>query len=78
MILSLYLMHALPISILLLPLAVFLTLLFSIGLGLIFCSYSVKYRDFLQMIPLIVQYGFFVSHFKYQIGLMSTHSSIHW
>ena len=50
---------------LLLPLAVILTLLFSIGLGLIFCSFSVKYRDFLQMIPLIVQYGFFVSPIVY-------------
>lgn len=64
-ILSLYLVHALPISLLLLPVAVFLTLLFSIGLGLIFCSFSVKYRDFLQMIPLIVQYGFFVSPIVY-------------
>jgi lipopolysaccharide transport system permease protein len=64
-ILSLYLVHTLPITLLLLPLAVVLTLLFSIGLGLLFCSYSVKYRDFLQMIPLIVQYGFFVSPIVY-------------
>jgi lipopolysaccharide transport system permease protein len=64
-ILSLYLVHTLPILMLLLPLAVILTLLFSIGLGLIFCSFSVKYRDFLQMIPLIVQYGFFVSPIVY-------------
>jgi lipopolysaccharide transport system permease protein len=64
-ILSLYLIHTLPVSLLLLPLAVILTLLFSVGLGLLFCSYSVKYRDFLQMIPLVVQYGFFVSPIVY-------------
>lgn len=64
-ILSLYLVHSLPIQIILLPIAVFFTLLFSIGLGLIFCAFSIKYRDFLQMIPLIVQYGFFVSPIVY-------------
>ena len=63
--LCIYLHHTLPVTILLVPLAVILTLLFSIGLGLIFCSYSIRYRDFLQMIPLIVQYGFFVSPIVY-------------
>lgn len=64
-ILSLYLLHSLPITLILLPIVVILTLLFSVGLGLIFCSYSVKYRDFLQLIPLVVQYGFFVSPIVY-------------
>jgi lipopolysaccharide transport system permease protein len=64
-ILSLYLVHTLPITLFLLPLAIVFTLLFSMGLGLLFCSYSIKYRDFLQMIPLIVQYGFFVSPIVY-------------
>ncbi len=63
--LCLVLLHTLPVTLLLLPLAVFLVLLFSVGLGLLFCSYSVKYRDFIQMIPLIVQYGFFVSPIVY-------------
>lgn len=65
MLLCIYLLHVIPLTILLVPIAVVLTLLFSIGLGLIFCSYSIKYRDFLQMIPLIVQYGFFVSPIVY-------------
>jgi lipopolysaccharide transport system permease protein len=63
--LSLALMHTISINILLLPVALVLTLFFSIGLGLIFCSFSVKYRDLLQMIPLIVQYGFFISPIVY-------------
>jgi lipopolysaccharide transport system permease protein len=63
--LSLYLLHTVSVFIFLLPIAVFLTLLFSVGLGLLFCSFSIKYRDFLQMIPLIVQYGFFVSPIVY-------------
>lgn len=63
--LCIVLLHTLPITFLLIPIGVFLVLLSSIGLGLIFCSYSIKYRDFLQMIPLIVQYGFFVSPIVY-------------
>jgi len=63
--LSISLIHTIPATILLIPVAVLLILLFSIGLGLIFCSFSIKYRDFLQMIPLIVQYGFFVSPIVY-------------
>lgn len=63
--LSIYLLHSVSIMILLLPIAVILTLLFSVGLGLIFCSFSIKYRDFLQIIPLIVQYGFFISPIVY-------------
>jgi lipopolysaccharide transport system permease protein len=59
------LLHTIPLSILLLPVVILLLLLFSIGLGLIFCSFSIKYRDFLQLIPLIVQYGFFVSPIVY-------------
>jgi lipopolysaccharide transport system permease protein len=57
--------HTVPLSVLLLPVVILLLLLYSIGLGLIFCSFSIKYRDFLQLIPLIVQYGFFVSPIVY-------------
>jgi len=52
-------------SIFLLPLALLITTLFSLGLGLIFASFAVKYRDLLQAIPLIVQYGFFVTPIVY-------------
>jgi len=40
-------------------------LLFSLGLGLIFSSFAIKHRDFLQIIPLIVQYGFFITPIIY-------------
>ena len=48
-----------------LPVAVLITLLISIGLGAIFASFSVRKRDFLQIIPIIVQYGFFVTPIVY-------------
>jgi ABC-type polysaccharide/polyol phosphate export permease len=52
-------------TIFLLPLALLVTTLFSLGMGLIFASFAVKYRDLLQAIPLIVQYGFFVTPIVY-------------
>lgn len=48
-----------------LPLALLITTLFSLGLGLIFTSFAIKYRDLLQAIPLIVQYGFFITPIVY-------------
>lgn len=57
--------QGLSIHLLWLPIAVFITLMISVGLGIIFSSFSVKYRDLLQIIPLIVQYGFFVTPIVY-------------
>lgn len=57
--------HTLSIHIIYLPIALILTLLTSLGLGILFASFSVKYRDLLQIIPLIVQYGFFVTPVVY-------------
>ncbi len=56
-----------PISetIFFLPIALLITTIFSLGIGLIFASFTVKYRDLLQVIPLIVQYGFFVTPIVY-------------
>lgn len=48
-----------------LPLAVLATIFISIGLGAIFASFSVRKRDFLQIIPIIVQYGFFITPIVY-------------
>lgn len=48
-----------------LPFAVLATLFISIGLGAIFASFSVRKRDFLQIIPIIVQYGFFITPIVY-------------
>jgi lipopolysaccharide transport system permease protein len=52
-------------NIFLLPVVVVITLFISIGLGAIFASFSVKKRDILQLIPIIVQYGFFVTPIVY-------------
>ena len=56
-----------PISqmVFLVPVALFLITCFSLGLGLIFVSYSIKFRDIQQITPLIVQYGFFVTPIVY-------------
>jgi lipopolysaccharide transport system permease protein len=52
-------------NLLFLPFSVLFTLCTSIGLGAIFSSLSVKRRDFLQLIPIIVQYGFFITPIVY-------------
>ncbi|MHA8049898.1 ABC transporter permease [Aquirufa sp. ROCK-SH2] len=56
-----------PIShfVFLLPLVIFITIFFTLGIGLIFVSFSVKYRDVQQITPLIVQYGFFITPIVY-------------
>jgi len=64
-ILSLSLHYPISNFVLLLPLALFITTIFSIGIGLIFVSFSVKYRDIQQITPLIVQYGFFITPIVY-------------
>lgn len=60
--------------ILFLPLALFITSLFALGFGLIFASFSVKYRDVQQIIPLIVQYGFFATPVVYTTKQLSEKS----
>lgn len=37
----------------------------ALGYGLIMASFSVKYRDFIQIIPIITQYGFFMTPVVY-------------
>lgn len=64
-ILALYFKITISFNILLLPIVVLITLFISIGLGAIFASFSVKKRDLLQIIPIIVQYGFFVTPIVY-------------
>jgi lipopolysaccharide transport system permease protein len=65
MLLLIGLQQPLTETILFIPLALLITTIFSLGLGLIFASYAIKYRDILQAIPLIVQYGFFVTPIVY-------------
>jgi lipopolysaccharide transport system permease protein len=65
LILTFSLGHSISIHIIFLPIALILTLLSSLGFGILFASFSVKYRDLLQLIPLVVQYGFFVTPIVY-------------
>jgi lipopolysaccharide transport system permease protein len=64
-ILAFYFKIDVSFNLILLPVVVLITLFLSIGLGAIFASFSVKKRDFLQIIPIIVQYGFFVTPIVY-------------
>lgn len=65
LILALYFNINISYNLFFLPVAVLITLFISIGLGAIFASFSVRKRDFLQIIPIIVQYGFFVTPIVY-------------
>ena len=65
LILSLSLNYPISYQLIYLPLVFLFLVLFSLGLGLIFSSFAVKHRDFLQIIPLIVQYGFFITPIIY-------------
>ena len=65
LILSLSLNYPISYQIMYLPIVFLFLSLFSLGLGLIFSSFAIKHRDFLQIIPLIVQYGFFVTPIIY-------------
>lgn len=49
------------ISILLLPFFVFLTVLLTIGSGLLLTALNVKYRDFRYIIPFIIQIGLYIT-----------------
>jgi lipopolysaccharide transport system permease protein len=59
--LSFYYQYPITYNILYFPFLVIIISFFSVGLGLILGSFSIKYRDILQIIPIVVQYGFFIS-----------------
>ncbi|RXK52257.1 ABC transporter permease [Aquirufa rosea] len=73
-ILALSLHQSLSTYIILLPLALLITTLIALGFGLIFASFSVKYRDVQQIVPLIVQYGFFATPIVYTTKQLSEKS----
>ena len=64
-ILAVYFKINISYNLFLLPIVVLITLFMSIGLGAIIASFSVKKRDLLQIIPIVVQYGFFVTPIVY-------------
>ena len=55
------------IHIIFVPVFLFLAFLASFSLGVIFASLNVQFRDFQQIVPLVVQYGFFVCPIAYPI-----------
>lgn len=54
--------------ILFVPFFLMLSFFASFSLGVIFASLNVQFRDFQQIVPLIVQYGFFVCPIAYPIA----------
>lgn len=58
------------LNILMLPVLVLLTTILAIGLGMWLAGLNVKYRDVGQVIPFLVQLGFFVSPIIYPVSLV--------
>lgn len=56
------------------PVMLLMTFSLAFGMGLIFASLNVRYRDFQQIAPLIVQYGFFVCPVAYSVSSLSEFS----
>jgi lipopolysaccharide transport system permease protein len=54
-------MFAPDVRILLLPFFILFALLNALGLGLIIATLNVKYRDFKFIVPLIIQFGVYIS-----------------
>jgi lipopolysaccharide transport system permease protein len=54
--------------ILFVPVFLFFGFLAALSLGVIFASLNVQFRDFQQIVPLIVQYGFFVCPVAFSIA----------
>lgn len=69
--LSIYFDNGITFEIIGVPLALFFTCLLSLGIGLLFASNSIKYRDLNHVGPLIIQYGFFVTPVIYSVQSVS-------
>ena len=54
-----------PIRILLLPVFVFLAFIIALGFGLFFATMNVKYRDIRYLVPVILQFGMYLSPVAY-------------
>lgn len=57
-------------NIVLLPLAIIWVYVLSLGTGILFASYNVKYRDVRYIIPFILQIGFFISPVGYSSNVI--------
>lgn len=59
-----------PIQVFFLPTFLFLTMLFTLGLGFWLSSLSAKYRDFRIIVPFAVQLGFYISPVGFQSAVV--------
>ena len=63
--------HIIPSwQILFFPYFIFLAAILGVGLGLIFATFNVKYRDFQQLIPFVLQLGIYLSPVGYLNSLV--------
>lgn len=65
-----------PIGLIIFPLAIFLTSITSIGLGLILSSFNVKYRDVRYILPFFIQILLFVTPIIYPLSIVSSTNRI--
>lgn len=54
-----------PIRILLLPCFIFLAFIIALGFGLFFSAMNVKYRDIKYIVPMVIQFGMYLSPVAY-------------
>ena len=60
-----------PMGLIVFPLAIFLTSISSMGLGLILSSFNVKYRDVRYILPFFIQILLFVTPIIYPLSIVS-------
>lgn len=60
-----------PIGLIIFPLAIFLTSISSMGLGLMLSSFNVKYRDVRYILPFFIQILLFVTPVIYPLSIVS-------
>lgn len=69
----LFLVYRYPIApqIVFAPFFVLLALLASVGVGILFSSFTVRYRDFQYVIPFVLQVGFYITPIAYPATFVS-------
>lgn len=65
-----------PIGLIIIPLAIFLTSISSMGLGLILSSFNVKYRDVRYILPFFIQILLFLTPVIYPLSIVSPSNRI--
>jgi len=71
LVLLLYYQYSISFQFLFLPVFLLLTFVASFGAGILFCSVSLRYRDFQYVIPFVIQFGLYVSPIAYPASFIS-------